>query len=77
MTEAGERKPSVTVEFAGPDSAQMTVRAEGVSHGQLYAAAWLLDQVAREYRQGELLAKAQEAAQVRLLAAGIRNGGKT
>lgn len=48
-------RPSITIRFAGPGSAEVaSVEAPGIGLGQLYLAAWLLDAIARENRQGEL-----------------------
>jgi len=46
--------PEIVISFAGPLSAEATVRAERVSPGQLFLAAWLLDALAHEVRAGEV-----------------------
>ena len=50
--------PAVIVSFSAPGSADMTVKAEGISLTQLMAAAYLLDCLAREARAGELARQA-------------------
>lgn len=44
--------PAIVLTFTGPGEAGFTVAAADVSPAQLYAAAWFLDQLAREVRQG-------------------------
>lgn len=46
--------PSIVLVFGGVASAEITMRAEHVTPGQLYLAAWYLDQVAREVRAGQV-----------------------
>lgn len=43
----------ILIEFAGPGLAEHTINLEHVAHGQLYAAAWMLDALAHELRAGQ------------------------
>lgn len=52
----------IVLTFAGPGSADVTMRAELVTPGQVYLAAWYLDAVARELRQGQLTQQALAGA---------------
>lgn len=46
----------IVLEFAGPGSAEVSVRWEGkVTTAQLYTAAWFLDAYARETRAQEVV----------------------
>lgn len=48
-------KPRIVIEFAGPGMADNTIAwSDGVTTGQLYGAAWVLDAAAREIRAGEV-----------------------
>lgn len=60
-----------------PDGlADITLRAEGVTDAQLYAAAWYLDAVARGRFADIKIAAAIQQAQVAELARGLQNGGR-
>lgn len=52
--ETPEPGPQVIISFGGPLSAEVQIRAEHVSPGQLYLAAWLLDAFAHEVRAGQV-----------------------
>jgi hypothetical protein len=45
---------AITITFPAPGAADATIHAQGVSAGQIQAAAWLLDQWARELRAQQL-----------------------
>lgn len=48
----------IVLTFAGPGLADCTFAMPGVGLGQLYAGAWLLDQLAREARGGAVAKEA-------------------
>jgi hypothetical protein len=49
-------RPRLIIEWAGPDSATLSIRPEGqVSIAQVYGAAWLLDAWARELRAQQVV----------------------
>lgn len=50
----GHPAASVVITFAGPAGADPAIRAEGITPGQLMAAAFLLDCLAREVRAGQV-----------------------
>jgi hypothetical protein len=50
--------PSVSITFPGPGLADPTINLENVTPGQLMAAAFLLDCIAREVRQGQVTRQA-------------------
>jgi hypothetical protein len=55
MPQESEVPPSrITISFAAPGQADATIQAGGVTAGQIQAAAWLLDQWARELRAQSL-----------------------
>jgi hypothetical protein len=47
-------QPRIVLAFAGPDRADVAARLDGVTPAQLFLAAWYLDALAREVRQGQL-----------------------
>ena len=47
--------PRVIITFAGRGSSACRIEAPGIDPGQLYLAAWLLDALAHETRQGQLI----------------------
>lgn len=47
-------QPRITLTFAGPDRADVAAKLDGVTPAQLFLAAWYLDALAREVRQGQL-----------------------
>lgn len=55
-------RPRIVLTFAGVGMADvLDVAMDGISLGQLYAAAWQLDALARELRQGDATRKALES----------------
>lgn len=59
MSENGaDERPRIILEFAGPGTADLMIRIEGASPAQLYTAAWFLDALAHETRQGQLMQQA-------------------
>ena len=54
-------QPRIVLTFAGPGMAECTVQLQAIQPGQLHAAAWLLDQVARELRAADQAQAAQAA----------------
>lgn len=49
-------KPRIVIEFGGPGLADSSITwTEGMTTGQLYSAAWVLDAYAREMRAAEVL----------------------
>lgn len=75
---------AIIIAFGDPDSTTPTVTVHGITKGQLYCAAWFLDQYASEVRQGELSQAAlggilpPDALAAVLRNAGLTpNGGKT
>jgi len=57
-TDAAVPVAAVVITFPGPGLADPTIRAENVTPGQLMAAAFLLDCLAREVRQGQVTRQA-------------------
>lgn len=47
-------QPHLVITWAGPGQAAMTVTAPGITDAQLFAAAFLLDLMAREVRAGAI-----------------------
>lgn len=47
--------PRIIIEFAGPGAAMHVVKLDRVDPAQVYAAAFVLDCVARELRSGSLI----------------------
>lgn len=53
----------LVIRFAGPGSSEVVaIEAPGLTPNQLYLAAWLVETIARENRQGELLKAAGQGA---------------
>jgi hypothetical protein len=56
--------PTITIRFLPDDPTEPIIECgPETMTGHVYAAAWLLDQMGREMRQGQLLARAQLQAQ--------------
>lgn len=58
-------RPRLVISWAGPQSSDIKIEPpEGVTDGQLFEAAWLLDQYAREIRAAVLARQAQLGLQL-------------
>ena len=57
--EVGQEPARIVLEFGPAGSADCVIQFKGgVTPGQVYAGAWLLDAGARELRQGQLMSAA-------------------